>query len=106
MSGRMRMRPEEIRAGGARIGAAGDRLDEVLKQLKSSLDGEGECWGDDEAGQKFAETYVQNSTDVTDGIGKLAEALGNIMDNLKATADDTEGRDAESASDIANVPQS
>lgn len=106
MSGQMEMRPEEIRAGGTRIGAAGDQLENVLKQLKSNLDGEGECWGADEAGQKFAESYVKNSTDVTDGVQKLAEALGNIMDNLKATADDTEGRDEKAASDIGNVPRS
>ncbi|WP_243789528.1 WXG100 family type VII secretion target [Saccharopolyspora gloriosae] len=106
MSGQMEMRPEEIRAGGKRVGAAGDQLGNVLKQLKSGLQAEGECWGDDEAGQKFAESYVSNSTDVTDGMQKLAEALGNIMDNLTATADDTEGRDEQSASDIGNVPQS
>ncbi|MCX2731716.1 WXG100 family type VII secretion target [Saccharopolyspora sp. NFXS83] len=106
MSGQMEMRPEEIRAGGKRIGDAGSQLSTVLQQLKSGLDAEGECWGGDEAGQKFAESYVKNSTDVSDGMKKLAEALGNIRDNLTATADDTEGRDEQAASDIGNVPQS
>ena len=104
MSGRMRMRPDEIRAGGARIGDAGEQLSSVLDTLKSSLDGEGECWGDDEAGQQFAKDYVKNSKDVTDGLKKLTEALGNIDENLQGTADDTEGRDQQSATDIGNVP--
>jgi hypothetical protein len=49
MSGKMRMQPEEIRSGGKKIGNSGDDLDRVLSTLKSSLDGEGECWGNDEA---------------------------------------------------------
>lgn len=100
MSDQMRMQPEEIRTGGKKIGDSGDDLDQVLTTLKSALDGEGECWGNDEAGQTFAKDYTQGRDSVFESLKKVVEALGNIDDNLKATADDTETSDAGSASDI------
>ncbi|MGP4016296.1 WXG100 family type VII secretion target [Saccharopolyspora sp. 5N708] len=99
MSSEMRMQPEEIRTGG-KIGDSGDDLDNVLNTLKSALDGEGQCWGNDEAGQNFAKDYTQGRDSVLDSLKKVAKALGDIDDNLKATADDTETGDAKSAGDI------
>ena len=100
MSGKMRMQPGEIRAGGKKIGNAGEDMDQVLSTLKSALDAEGECWGDDEAGQKFGSDYTKGRDGVLDSLKKVVEALGDIDDNLKATADDTEQGDARSGSDI------
>ncbi|MDI2030840.1 WXG100 family type VII secretion target [Saccharopolyspora sp. TS4A08] len=109
MSGKMRMQPEEIRSGGKKIGNAGDDLDQVLNTLKSSLDGEGECWGDDEAGQKFGGDYTKGRDSVLESLKKVVKALGDIDDNLKATADDTESGDEQSASGIgksgSNMPR-
>ncbi|MER7015662.1 WXG100 family type VII secretion target [Saccharopolyspora sp. NPDC000359] len=100
MSDQMRMQPEEIRTGGKKIGDSGDDLDQVLTTLKSALDAEGECWGGDEAGQNFAKDYTQGRDSVFDSLQKVVKALGDIDDNLKATADDTESSDAGSAADI------
>ncbi|MFC7342247.1 WXG100 family type VII secretion target [Saccharopolyspora griseoalba] len=100
MSGKMRMQPGEIRAGGKKIGNAGDDLDDVLSTLESALDSEGECWGGDEAGQKFGGDYTEGRDGVLDSVKKVVKALGDIDDNLKATADDTEQGDARSASGI------
>lgn len=102
----MDMRPEEIRSGGKKIGDAGEDLDHVLTTLKSALDAEGECWGDDEAGKKFAQDYTKGRDSVLDGLRKLAKGLGDIDRNLKATADDTESGDAKSAQDIGNAGRS
>lgn len=108
MSDKLRMQPEEVRSGGKKIGDSGDDLDNVLQTLKSALDGEGECWGNDEAGQKFGKDYTQGRDSVLDSLKKVVKALGDIDDNLKATADDTESGDANSAGDIgqsgANMP--
>jgi uncharacterized protein YukE len=100
MSGEMRMQPEEIRTGGKKIGDSGDDLDQVLNTLKSALDGEGECWGNDEAGQQFGGDYTEGRDSVLDSLKKVVKALGDIDDNLKATADDTENTDSKSGSDI------
>ncbi|GAA4865926.1 hypothetical protein GCM10025787_59700 [Saccharopolyspora rosea] len=102
----MNMRPEEIRSGGRKIGDAGDDLDHVLTTLKSALDAEGECWGGDDAGKKFAQDYTKGRDSVLDGLHKLVEGLSGVDRNLKATADDTEGGDAKSAHDIGNVGRS
>ncbi|MCI2416233.1 hypothetical protein MOQ72_02255 [Saccharopolyspora sp. K220] len=108
MSGKMRMEPEEIRSGGKKVGDSGDDLDKVMQTLKSALDGEGECWGNDEAGQNFAKDYTKGRDSVLDSLKKVVKALGDIDDNLKATADDTESGDAKSAADIgksgSNMP--
>ncbi|GAA0523987.1 hypothetical protein GCM10011581_45160 [Saccharopolyspora subtropica] len=104
----MRMQPEEIRSGGKKIGDSGDDLDQVLSKLKSALDAEGECWGNDEAGQNFAKDYTKGRDSVLKSLQKVIKALGDIDDNLRATADDTESGDARSAADIrrsgANMP--
>lgn len=105
MSKPMRMQPEEIRSGGTKIGHAGEDCAKVHQTLKSGLDAEGQCWGNDEAGQEFAKSYVQAAKDVEEGIKKIAKALGDIKTNLHQTADDTEARDAKSAEDLANVPK-
>lgn len=103
MSGKMRMQPEEIRSGGKKIGDSGDDLDQVLSTLKSALDGEGECWGSDEAGEKFGGDYTKGRDSVFDTLKKVVKALGDIDDNLKATADDTESGDAGSAGGIGKA---
>ncbi|GAA4613552.1 WXG100 family type VII secretion target [Saccharopolyspora hordei] len=100
MSDQLRMQPEEIRAGGKKIGDAGEDLEQVMTKLKAALDAEGECWGNDEAGQTFGKDYTQGRDSVFDGLKKVVKALGDIDDNLKATADDTESSDARSAADI------
>ena len=105
MSDSMRMEPEEIRSGGNKIGHAGEDCENVHQKLKSGLDAEGKCWGDDEAGQEFAKGYEKSAKDVEEAIKKVAKALVDIKANLHATAADTEGRDAESAENIANVPK-
>ncbi|MGW1677993.1 WXG100 family type VII secretion target [Saccharopolyspora sp. NPDC002376] len=108
MSDQMRMEPEEIRSGGKKIGDSGNDLEQVVNTLRSALDGEGECWGDDEAGQKFAGDYTKGRDSVFESLKKVVKALGDIDDNLKATADDTESSDSGSAADIgksgSNMP--
>ncbi|RRO19458.1 WXG100 family type VII secretion target [Saccharopolyspora rhizosphaerae] len=105
----MRMQPEEIRSGGKKIGDAGDDLDQVLTTLKSGLDAEGECWGNDEAGQQFGGDYTKGRDSVLESLKKVVKALGDINDNLKATADDTESGDQQGASGIgkagSNMPR-
>ncbi|GAB3694949.1 WXG100 family type VII secretion target [Saccharopolyspora tripterygii] len=103
MSGKMRMEPEEIRSGGKKIGDSGDDLDQVLSTLKSALDGEGECWGADEAGKEFGGDYTKGRDSVFDTLKKVVKALGDIDDNLKATADETESGDTDSAGGIGKA---
>jgi uncharacterized protein YukE len=100
----MRMDPAEIRSGGTKVGNAGEDLQRVFDTLKSALDAEGECWGNDEAGQEFAKSYVKASEDVSNGMKKLAKGLDDIKSNLHRTAADTEERDKSAAEDIGKIP--
>ncbi|GAA4876041.1 WXG100 family type VII secretion target [Saccharopolyspora cebuensis] len=105
MADEMEMQPEEVRSGGAKIGAAGGDLDGVLNTLRSALEAEGECWGTDEAGEKFGKEYTKGRDDLFDALEKTVKALGDIDDNLKGTADDTETRDLDSAVNIGRSGQ-
>lgn len=99
----MRLDAVGVRGGATKIGSAGEDLKQVFDTLKSAIDAEGECWGHDETGQEFAKNYVPGKDGVVDALGKLSEALGNIMTNLKQTADDIEGRDQQAGSDFGKI---
>ncbi len=103
MSEPMRMQPPEIRSGANKIGHAGDDLAGVLRTLNSALQAEGPCWGADEAGRTFAETYVPACEDVTGALDELAAGLGDIKTNLNRTADDVESRDQVAAENIGKL---
>ena len=49
--------PAALRAAGPVLDEAGGSIAGVLARLGVALDAEGECWGRDEAGGAFAETY-------------------------------------------------
>ncbi len=95
--------PDVVRRGGTKIGQAGDGLTRVLDTLKAVLDAEGECWGADETGRAFAGKYVPGKDGTVEALGKVAEALGKIEQNLKQTADDMQNRDQEQAGNIGRI---
>ncbi len=102
-AGGMRMDPAGVRGGAAKIGNVGDDLKKVFDKLKAALDAEGDCWGRDEVGQKFADQYVPGQEGATEALPKVAKALAGIKTNLDNTVEDTEGRDRQASSDIGSI---
>ncbi len=85
--------PNEIRSGGTKIGRAGDDLHHAVDTLDAALRAQGDCWGNDEAGQKFAQQYVPGHAEVLNGLRQLSDKLHEINNNLQQTANDVEQRE-------------
>jgi uncharacterized protein YukE len=100
----MRHDTEGIRSGGKKIGQAGEDLGEVLNTLVAALDSQGQCWGNDEAGQEFAKDYVPASDGCRNALQQLVQALGQIDENLQQTAAESEQIDQHGASEIGKAP--
>ncbi|WP_143173882.1 WXG100 family type VII secretion target [Streptoalloteichus hindustanus] len=96
-SGVLWLEPAEVRSAGARMTRAGDAMERVVQALRGALDAEGECWGHDESGEKFAKEYVPQRDKMLEGMGKVVEVLHRVGENLGKMVDDFERRDADSA---------
>lgn len=82
----LQVMPDELRSACAGYDTLGDTLESALSTLQGALGAEGSCWGGDEPGQTFAETYSPNATAATDALGQLAQALRGIRTTLDAAA--------------------
>ncbi|WP_329409259.1 hypothetical protein OG563_42885 [Nocardia vinacea] len=63
--------------------AARDRL----KQLKSTLADKGECWGNDEPGRIFGDSYEPEATEGVAGFERLVDRMHRLGQNVGGTAD-------------------
>lgn len=99
----MRHDLEGIRRAGTKIGHAGADLGAVQDALASALDSSGECWGSDEAGQNFAQSYVPSADGCRSALTSLVDALQQVGENLHRTATDSEQRDQQQARELGNV---
>ncbi|GAB3444881.1 WXG100 family type VII secretion target [Actinophytocola sediminis] len=88
------VQPDRLRAGATGFGGSGDALSTAGTTLGSALDAQGQCWGGDESGQTFAESYVPNAQQVREAFGTLAEALQAIKTALDESANSYENTDA------------
>ncbi|PKW15272.1 WXG100 family type VII secretion target [Saccharopolyspora spinosa] len=93
------VRPEALRGASPQFDGAADKLQAALDKLNGVLQAEGECWGNDEAGQEFAKDYKPGSQSATDAFTGLTGALHQIRGELDNTAktwetDDTNNADS------------
>ena len=73
------------RRAGAFDGLA-ERAGRIVDELRTSVDAHGECWGDDEVGQAFAEGHVAAVEAALAGIGGLPRGLADMRTQLIGTA--------------------
>ncbi|MBB4905768.1 WXG100 family type VII secretion target [Actinophytocola algeriensis] len=103
MAGGFNVQTDRLRSGAGGFGESGDALSQAGTTLGSALDGQGECWGNDESGQSFAKDYVPNSQKVRDAFGSLAEALQAIKTALEESANSYENVDDQGATEYRAV---
>lgn len=103
MAGGFNVQTDRLRRGADGFGSSGDALSQAGTTLGSALDAQGECWGNDESGQTFAEDYVPNSQNVRDAFGSLAEALQAIKTALEESANSYENVEDLSTQDYRAV---
>ncbi|MDR7274273.1 hypothetical protein [Catenuloplanes atrovinosus] len=60
-----------------------DQLETALISLKRRLEAVDGCWGDDEAGKKFAQSYIPKAEATLESSQLSHEALSTVAENLR-----------------------
>lgn len=94
--------PTRLRTAAPRFDAVADQLERAGTALQGELEAEGPCWGGDEAGQAFAQSYLPGAEATTRALSTVGEALRAITISLDAAADTWEGTDQGAASTFSN----
>ncbi|MEU4315348.1 hypothetical protein [Nocardia sp. NPDC024068] len=76
-----------------------------LSELETSLAGEGRCWGDDEPGRMFGETYEPELDDGLTSFRTVIENLGRISAGTDRAAGAFEQQDLDGARRIMETPR-
>jgi uncharacterized protein YukE len=82
-----------LRAVAPRFVELADAVEAAERELSSALAAEGECWGADETGQSFAQTYVGEVAPTVDAVTMLAQVLTSVRDRMVHTADNYDNTD-------------
>ncbi|WP_405162022.1 type VII secretion target [Nocardia sp. NBC_01499] len=98
-------KPVEIKPDGLRRAATGfdevaDRAKKVLDNLKSSSESKGEPWGDDHAGERFAngdKGYKKNRDNTFTSLSTLVDVFHSNAKNLRDSATTFEENEKEMA---------
>ena len=93
MSGHTWMDAAGVRSAASKMVSTGEDMAGGAAALARGLDAEGQCWGNDEAGQKFATDYVPASQAVREVMAKVAQTLQDIGKNLEESANLMEQQD-------------
>lgn len=93
MTAGFRVDPVRLRSASPQFEAVADRLEDAGRALQAALAAEGPCWGHDDAGQAFAQSYLPQAEATTRAVGTVVEALRAIRTSLDASADTWEGCD-------------
>lgn len=77
------MDPGRVRAAAPKFDVAADELQHAKQALEGALQAAGNCWGNDEAGQQFGQSYLPGAHGVGEAFDSLAAALRDM--HAKAT---------------------
>lgn len=90
----------QMRQGARQFDSAGDALNTVYTTLNNVLQSHGQCWGNDESGQKFAKQYSPGSHNALQAMQDLTKALHGLAKNVGASADGYDGTESGNTSDL------
>lgn len=90
-----------VRSAAAKMVSTGEDMATGAAALARGLDAEGRCWGNDEAGQKFATDYVPAADGVRKVMAEVAKTLQDIGKNLEESANLMEQQDTFNARGIS-----
>ncbi|MEU1982665.1 hypothetical protein [Nocardia sp. NPDC019395] len=97
---------EALQAARPAIAEVADQVADAVNAALEVINAEGECWGGDEIGQKFAETYKPGAEEGLTGLNLLNQAVNGVGDGLGAVATDFGNQDESNASALgAAAPQ-
>ncbi len=75
-----------LRSASPKFSTTGDKLADAWEALRSVMDAEGACWGNDEAGQKFAQGYSPAADTARAAFPGMASGIHDIRTELDDTA--------------------
>ena|SRR5712691_5846254 len=79
--------PEELRKQSEPFDTTGNRAKGIAENLRQGITAIGNCWGSDETGRSFIETYGPQRDQLTDGVNGIEGMLYEISSGLVAMAD-------------------
>ena len=85
--------PVRLRGASPQFDAVADQLADAGTTLQAALGAEGSCWGGDQAGQTFEQSYLPGAEATTKALNTLVEALRAIRTSLDESATTWEGTD-------------
>ncbi|QKV74009.1 hypothetical protein [Amycolatopsis sp. Hca4] len=85
MADQFRLDPAAAREVVAKLGAAGADFADAVAKLEHVLDRYDGCWGEDKAGKKFAEGYVENAQKIRQGLHDLPGNVRELGDGITST---------------------
>ncbi|MGW1679132.1 WXG100 family type VII secretion target [Saccharopolyspora sp. NPDC002376] len=97
------MDPIRVRGGAAKFDGAADQMEQINQRLQQALQAQGQCWGNDEAGQQFAKDYLPGADGMQEALSSVQEALHNLRSQVEGAANDFEAVDQGNADDIGQV---
>lgn len=100
MADGMHVDPEALRKRSPKFADASERLAKAFETLQAVRDAEGECWGSDEPGAKFAEQYTKAAEDADKLDEHLVKTLKDTRTGLDKSADQWQSDDEGSAENI------
>jgi len=74
---------------------------EALRRLASRLDAEGSCWGTDEMGVTFAQSYAPAAKQVKDAFPVLRDGITEVRAAVLVVADDVDAADKRALSRLS-----
>lgn len=76
------------------FGVVASTLDLTLRRLASALDAEGVCWGADELGRTFGDSYRPTAATVRDAMAALSALIDEIGGAVGTVADSVDAAEA------------
>ncbi|MBF6211682.1 hypothetical protein IU433_16685 [Nocardia puris] len=85
--------PDALRSTKPGFAAAAAKVLEAARNVQSTVEAEGECWGNDEIGENFAKEYTPGAEDGMKGIEGLSKAVDALSTGVDAIASAFENQD-------------
>jgi uncharacterized protein YukE len=97
MADQFRLDPTAVREMVQKLGTASSDFSEAVAKLEHTLDRYDGCWGDDKAGKKFAQGYVENARQVRQGLHDLPKNVHELGEGITSTVTEFQGLDQDNA---------
>lgn len=102
----LRVDTDLLRSLTPELAAIADAAQQELTRLKDRLATEGECWGNDEPGRVFGDTYEPAAEDGITGFENLVHNLRGMSTGVAGVDDTFQNKDHELGSQIRDQPDS